>query len=567
MKNLMLAALALAVPLSGASCKCGTTRTTNPVLEVLDAMGGERKVVDFGDVQVNITGTQAVRIRNSGNAVLTISAAMASRAEFGVATTLPLDVPTGAEAMLELTFLPTVADQRITGTMTLTSNDPLNATYELQVAGRGVTAVARVAPASLAFGDVYLREPKTLMLTLTNAGGNALKVMGASVQGSSPDVTGDFTTLTDATIASGESKTVTVTFNPMTAGPIGGNVVIAVDPMFGTNVTVPITGRGTEALPRLCFKFDDEPMERCTDQITTSLDLQFGALCDNVIYATGPNACTPQNGQRSGQLYFRNEGNVPLRFSARYSPFGTTGPRCDGGSPHADFVFSNVPVPDGGVPNDFDMATISLPTNEMVAKPWETTPIRVTYRATSRCPIETAEQASVLWTRQGDMRSPGSLYATFRGASLLPSAKAKTLNLGQQGTPANVPLTTPVAVELIVNQGTAPLTITAVDMWEELPFCLADGGSCLQQCNPASPVFGDSDCSRFQWVNGPNLPANVDGGGGQTTLGRLNIGCHADGGSCPLATTRYSVTMRVSTSDPYAPIVDVPIVAWVRYLP
>src|SRR5688572_12066333 len=125
MKKLTLAALALTAPvLFGSGCKCGTTRTTNPVLEVLDAMGGERKSVDFGDVQVNIKGTQELRIRNSGNALLTISAAMASRAEFGIDTPLPFDVPIGTEGMLELTFLPTMPDQRLTGTITLTSNDP-----------------------------------------------------------------------------------------------------------------------------------------------------------------------------------------------------------------------------------------------------------------------------------------------------------------------------------------------------------------------------------------------------------------------------------------------------------
>ncbi len=578
MKKLMLALVAVAAPmLLAGGCKCGTTRTTNPKLEVLDAMGGERKNVDFGFVQVMIKGTQEVRIRNSGNAVLTISEAKASRAEFGIDTPLPLDVPTGGEAMLKLTFTPTVADQRITGTMTLTSNDPSLMTYELSLAGQGVTAVARTDVRSIDFGDVYVRETKMKSVTLTNTGGNALPVMGASITNSSPDVTGDFTALNGAMIASGASVTVTLQFTPMTAGAIGGQLVIAIDPAYGGNITVPITGRGTEALPRMCFKFDDQAMERCTDQITTSLNLPFGALCDNVIYATGPTACTAQNGQRSGVLYFRNEGNVPLQFSVRYRPYVEIDPRCpDAGAPHSDFVFANVAVPDGGVPSDFNMPTLTLPVNEMVAKPWETMPIRITYRATSRCPAETSEQAQILWTRQGDTRTPGTLFATLSGTSLLPSAKPKTVNLGQQGTPANVPLTVPISVELIVNQGVAPLSVTAITMMEELPAYLPDGGTydaggpeggILQACNPSSPVYDDSDCSRFQWTSGPNLPATLDGGGGMVSLGRMQLGCHADGGDCPISTTRYKVIARVSTTDPYAPIVDVPIIAWVRYIP
>jgi hypothetical protein len=80
-------------------------------------------------------------------------------------------------------------------------------------------------------------------------------------------------------------------------------------------------------------------------------------------------------------------------------------------------------------------------------------------------------------------------------------------------------------------------------------------------------VFGDSDCSRFNWVSGPTVPATLDGGGGTATLGRMQIGCHADGGSCPTSPTRYRVIFRVSTSDPYAPLVDVPVVAYVRFIP
>ncbi|MBL8956362.1 MAG: hypothetical protein JNK82_36650, partial [Myxococcaceae bacterium] len=90
------------------------------------------------------------------------------------------------------------------------------------------------------------------------------------------------------------------------------------------------------------------------------------------------------------------------------------------------------------------------------------------------------------------------------------------------------------------------------------------GGGLLQACNPSSPAFPDSDCSRFQWATGPNLPQTLDGGGGMTTIGSMFVGCYADGGSCPPAATAYRIVFRVTTSDPYATTVDVPFVAWVR---
>lgn len=586
--------VALAV-FAGVACKCEPpTNRLAAQLEVLENMSGaERTSVDFGFVQVNIKGVQKVRVRNAGTAVLQITEAVPTPSQFGIDTPLPFEVAPGDEGQLTLTFTPTVPDQRIVGKIVLTSNDPVRMTYELELKGQGVTAVARVSPTAINFMDVYVGETKTVMLTLTNAGGNALPVRGASITGSPNGVVGTFTNFTNVMIAAGESATVPVKFEPMIGdplGPITGAVVIDIDASSGGSVTVPISGRATQALPRMCFKFDDEATERCTDQISHQLPLQFGALCDNRIYATGPNACTAQNGQRKGKLYFRNEGNVPLAYSALYRPYTHGASRCpDGGIPSSDFTFDNVPVPDGGVPMDLSMTKTDLPTSEAVPRPWESMPINITYRATSGCRAEAADQAQILWTRQDPattvpIRVPGSLFATLSGTSLLPSAQPKTQNIGQQGQPTDVPLSAPIPVELVSNQGLAPLTLNSVELWEELPAYLPDGGTydgggpeggLLSMCNPASTTYEFSDCARFQWAPGQSpaqlLPITLDGGGSGmpsvATVGRLYVGCLTDGGSCPPNATRYKVIAIVNTSDPYAPRVAVPIITWVRYLP
>ena len=592
MRRLFVAAALLA----GVSCKCGgPTQRLQPQLEVLEDMSAaERTSVDFGFVQVNIKGVQQVRVRNAGTAVLQISEAAFTSTQFGTDTPLPFEVAPGDEGKLALTFTPTAPDQRVTGTVTLTSNDPMRQSYVLQLAGQGVTAVARVSPTTINFMDVYVGETKTVMLTLTNAGGNALPVRGASITGSPNGVSGNFASFTGVMIAPGASATVPVTFAPMAGAPVGpitGAVVIDIEASSGGSVTVPITGRATQALPRMCFKFDDEAMERCTDQISHSLTVPFGALCDNRIYATGPNACTAQNGQRKGKLYFRNEGNIPIAYSARYQPYLYSGSRCgDGGVAQSDFIFDNVPVPDGGVPMDLTTNTMNLPMNEMVARPWESMPIGITYRASSGCRDEAADQARILWTRQDPattmpIRAPGTLLATLTGTSILPSAKPKTVNIGQAGQPTDVPLGMPIPVELVTNEGLAPLTLNSVELWEELPAYLPDGGTydgggpeggLLSMCNPASTTYEFSDCARFQWAPGQSpaqlLPVTLDGGRmpgnpSQATVGRLFIGCLNDGGSCPPNATRYKVIAIVNTSDPYAPRVAVPIITWVRFLP
>lgn len=585
MRRLLVGLLAF----GAAGCDCGPgTRKNSPTLEVIAPDGTlDRMNVDFGFVQVNIKGVQKVRVRNSGNAQLSITEATAMPAQFGIDDPRPIEIAAGDETMLSFTFTPTVPDQRITGTMTFTTNDSAHATYTLQLAGQGITAVAKPFPTMLAFGDVYVGASKALTLTLTNAGGNALPVIGAMIAGGPAGVSGDFTTLTNASIPAGGSETVTVTFAPTAAmtGPISGALVIQIDAASGGNVTVPITGRATQALPRMCFKFDDQPMETCTDQITNNLNLSFGAQCDNHIYT-----CAGATAQRTGKLYFRNEGNIPLPYSVRYRPYIYTSSRCgaDAGADLSDFVFSNVAVPDGGAPAELNVATTTLPSAETDPKPWETAPITVTYRASSRCLAEGADQAQVLWTRQDPpttmpARLPATLFATLTGNSLLPNAKPIPVNLGQAMSPAPAP--TQITLELVLNQGQAPLTLTSVELWEELPAFLPDGGSydgggpeggILSMCNPSSPVYADSDCARFQWV--PNesparyLPVTLDGGAtaqnpSKTVVGKMSVGCLADGGSCPPAATRYKVIAMVNTSDPYASRVAVPIIAIVRFVP
>jgi hypothetical protein len=582
-KKILVAMLGL----SAAACDCGeNAKKIAPALEVLTDDGtAERTSVDFGFVQVNLKGTQKVRVHNSGTGQLTINNPSAMPSQFGLDNMLPLAVDPGEDGQLLTTFTPTVPDQRVTGTLTLSSNDPKRDSFVLMLAGQGVTAVARPTPAMLAFGDVYVGESSTKMLTLTNAGGNALPVTGASITGMPNGVSGDFTSLTNVMIAPGGSATVPVTFAPMVGGLIGsvtGAVVIQIDAAFGGNVTVPLTGRATQALPRMCFKFDDSATETCTDQVTTNLNVSFGALCDNRLYS-----CPGSTGQRTGKLYFKNEGNVPVSFSAMYKPYIYPGVRCgaDAGV-LSDFVFSNVVVPDGGVPAPFNMATTSLPMAESDPMPWETAPISITYRAASQCLDEGADQAQILWTRQGPLgRNPSTLFATLTGTSLLPNAKPKPVNLGQALQPYEVPSPTPVPVELVTNQGAAPLTLTSVEMWEELPAYLPDGGTydgggpeggILSLCNPASPTYQDSDCARFQWAPGQSpgqyLPATLDGGATAsnptlTTVGKLFVGCINDGGDCPPATTRYKVIAIVNTSDPYASRIAVPIIAYVRLKP
>jgi hypothetical protein len=550
-----------------AACDCGgKTHNLVPQIQVVEAdMTTARTSVDFGLVQINVKGVQKVHVRNDGNGTLTIDSFSCPDPHFGVDDVLPLSLEPGEVKDVSLTFSPLVPDLRVTSTLTLSSNDPSTPKYDLMVAGQGVTAVAKASPNPLDFGDVYVNESKQVMLTVTNTGGNDLPVMTAKLTGSPAGVTGDFTNLTNAMVPAGGSVSVPLTFTPTVTGAMTGGVEIDVDPVYGTNLSVPLMGRGTQALPQMCFKFDDLGMEQCTDQTTTTLNVVFGSLCDNNLFT-----CAGMSGQRTGTLYFKNVGNVPVKYSATYTPYPYSNPRCDAGMPpHSDFTFANVPD-DGGAPMPVNMATSSLPMMASDPMPWQTTPIAVGYRATSRCTSEGADQATVVWTRQdpiGTTHLPQTLLMTLTGGSLLPAAKAKPVNIGQANAPAAIPFNLPLGVELVTNEGQAPLTLTSADLFED---CGMTDGGCLNSCANAD---AGANCKGFIWADGgiPSqlLPVTLDGGANagmpsQKVIGKLFVGCAANDGSCPTAVTHLKVYAVVQTSDPYAPTVTVPLNAYVQ---
>jgi hypothetical protein len=203
--------------------------------------------------------------------------------------------------------------------------------------------------------------------------------------------------------------------------------------------------------------------------------------------------------------------------------------------------------------------------------PWQTTPIHVTYRATSRCPGEGADQATVIWTRQdpiGVNHPPQTLLMTLSGTSLLPAAKPVSINIGAQSFPSTAPVFQPV--ELVTNEGAGPLTLSAVALYDEVGCVLSDGGmtdgGCLSSCATSS----SANCKGFGWLDGgaPVLPVWLDAGVPMPTkqvLGQLWVGCPAAGDpSCPTTVTNLRIIAVVTTNDPYASQVQVPVTAWVQ---
>lgn len=553
--------LSLTLALLAAGCDCGQrTQQRFPKLEVLDATGSERTLVDFGKVQVATTGEQRVRLRNAGTATLDVTKAELTDPKFA-ATNLPLSLDVNGEAELALAFTPVDADLRVTASVTLSTNDPARPTVTLQLVGTGVAAAAVVTPDQLDFGEVYVGEQKAVTVSLTNAGSNDLPVQDVRLTAAVPgSVTGDFTPL-KKTFAAGDSAQATLTFRPTALPtPVAGALEIVLGGPYGTT-TVPLRGRAVQALPRLCFKWDDTPLERCTDQTTTSLAESAGALCDARVYPPdgGTPPCRSLDGgvvgyARSGKLYFRNEGNTPLSYTLRYQTL--QGGLCDAGT-SIDLQFSSAPtLPDGGLQPVWTEPTVKVPNAVTDPTPWETAPVALTYRPRSVCPNDTSDQAFVIWTRQGEpsgtTRLPQSLFFTLNGTSLLP----KGVNHNDGCTVGGSAATCEMSFVGVASAGTAPLRVTRVTLWQGEPLPSGGFGPVpFEQCGPTS----GGNCPMFDFAPGqdPNrlLPLTLPGvpnagNPASQVLGTLVFG---DGGTAPLPNARYTVFGVVDTDDPYAP--------------
>jgi hypothetical protein len=535
------------------SCDCGTNiKRTFPRIEVLDDMGADRSTIDFGQVQLNTTSTARIRIRNAGTAALNISEATFSNMKFGNGEMLPVSISQNGELMYAFTFKPTEPDLREMGTVTLKTDDPNRGAVVITLLGTGIAAVATLTPRTLDFGEVYLNESKALGVTLTNAGTNDLEVTAASLTPATPPgLSGDVMQLKKR-LSGGATAQTMLTFAPTVVGDLSATLDLTfadgLDPL-----RVTIRGKAIEAVPRVCFKFDDSPMESCTDRMNTNLQFPFGSLCDNRLFPPdGGRTCVTTDGgtvgaNRSGRFYVRNEGNTPLSYALSINPLA--GGRCDAGT-GIDFEFSGLTNLDGG---RVSLPTVRLPNLVSDPKPWETPPLNVTYRPTSRCRDDGADQVQIFWLRngepQGTNRLPQSAVILLTGQSLLPRGVPNDVNITLSG------MVTSVAQNYngLSNLGDAPLVIRTAQIWG--PEFLSDGGTGSQPFEECIPGAFSSSCQLFFWATPPTLPTTLAGTASPSMpvsriLGQIGFG-QRDGGTAPQVGTPYRAFAVFETDDPY----------------
>lgn len=183
--------------------------------------------ISFGSVPVGSTISQAVLLKNTGEASLTLTSWTLSGTGFrvsGLAIPLSLTLAAGQSVSLSITYSPTTTSS-VTGRLTLDST-ATNTALAIALSGTGVTATRSIAlsTSSLNFGNEMVGDSSTLAVAVKNTGNSTVTVSGVNVSGTGYSTSSG---LAGATIAAGQTAELNVVFAPKATGSVSGTVSIS----------------------------------------------------------------------------------------------------------------------------------------------------------------------------------------------------------------------------------------------------------------------------------------------------------------------------------------------------
>ena len=201
--------------------------------------------VEFGSQTVGTTGQAVIQLTSNGLDPASINSILLEDTfDFGVdgSACLLNDIQPGSACQISLAFHPQF-DGPLSGTLTI-SSDARQDPVRIPLSGTGTHAVpgAALSPTHLTFGSqtVGTTSPSQTV-TLTNTGIGSLTITAITSNN------GDFVVQTNgcgATLASGASCGVAVTFTPSSAGAASGTLTVTDNAGSGSQI-VALTGTGS----------------------------------------------------------------------------------------------------------------------------------------------------------------------------------------------------------------------------------------------------------------------------------------------------------------------------------
>jgi outer membrane protein OmpA-like peptidoglycan-associated protein len=208
----------------------------------------------FGSAHVGVasTTTRTLTVTNDASASQSLTFTVATTGDFA-ANPSSGTLTAGSSTNVTVTFTPTLRGNR-TGTVTVSGNDPSNASDAYNISGTGtspnmVTTWAG-SPGALGFGSARVNggvNQRTVTITNSNTSG-ANEPLTFAVEVTSGG--SDFNVVPPAvtTLAVGQSTNVTVNFDPSAVGTRSGVLTITGNDAFNPSDTVDLTGTGTNAV-------------------------------------------------------------------------------------------------------------------------------------------------------------------------------------------------------------------------------------------------------------------------------------------------------------------------------
>jgi P pilus assembly chaperone PapD len=195
----------------------------------------------FGSVPVGTSNSQGLHLKNSGTTNITISASAVSSPRFKLqGLTTPLLLAPGQTAACTVVFTPTTTGY-VAGSASITStasNSPL--TLTMSGSGVAATPALTVTPATLVFANETVGNTESLAVTLNNSGNSNVTVSSIGVSAADIQTGGG---VSGATIAPGQSATLSVSFSPKKAETVSGSVTITSNAISSPTI-IPVSGTG-----------------------------------------------------------------------------------------------------------------------------------------------------------------------------------------------------------------------------------------------------------------------------------------------------------------------------------
>lgn len=258
--------------------------------------------VAFGTVTVGASATEVVTVANHGTAnldVTGISRCAGTSSEFTWFPDAPFTVAPGGSQYLSVTYEPLDGGSDA-GCLSLASNDPAAATVSLAVSGTGSVPPppdpdVNLDPTSLDFGTVVVGGPPAEQSTeVHNLGLGTLEVFELALcTGTSGEFAWDLAT--PFTVGPGQSRTLSVTYEPADEGSDDGCVeVISNDPVTPV-VNLALAGSGLIP-PPVAADIELDPSALSFGLVgvgspSATLEVEVGNLGNDALLVTAISLC------------------------------------------------------------------------------------------------------------------------------------------------------------------------------------------------------------------------------------------------------------------------------------